>query len=57
MKQRKRTARREIRLEPSLDARLVSAAVRAGLTVTDVVEAGIDREVRRLEKAQKEVAA
>lgn len=54
MKQRKRTARLDIRYAPELHARLVAAAAHAGLTVTDVVEAGIEREVRRMEKARKE---
>lgn len=53
----KRTARLDIRYAPELHARLVSAAAHAGLTVTAVVEAGIEREVRKMEKARKEAKA
>ena len=56
MKQRKRTARLDIRYAPELHARLVAAAAHAGLTVTAVVEAGIEREVRKMEKARKGAA-
>ena len=57
MKQLKRTARLDIRYAPELHARLVSAAAHAGLTVTAVVEAGIERELRKMEKARKEAKA